>query len=192
MWAILFILARDHLKNRPFRALLTITGVAIGVSAWLAIRTANTEVYQSFEDSVNSVAGEATLTLSSGRDGLAEGILEGVLQHPDVQSIQPRVRIFGRVSGGSGAGRLIPLLGVDMLEYGRFFFPKGSPVSSDEDWEEMFSPRTVFLGQDLANLLGIHAGEGLVIESEGKLVELRFEGFSNPGISEGNGSAAMP
>ncbi|MCA9466175.1 MAG: hypothetical protein KC643_12140 [Nitrospira sp.] len=63
---VFLIMARDHLRHRPFRALLTVLGVAIGVAAWLAIRTANSGVYQSFEHSVDSVVGQATVIVEGG------------------------------------------------------------------------------------------------------------------------------
>ncbi len=59
MTRIILLLIVEHLRHRPMRALLTLLGVAIGVSAWLAIRVVNGEVYQSFEQSVESVVGQA-------------------------------------------------------------------------------------------------------------------------------------
>nr|MBA3613755.1 hypothetical protein [Nitrospirales bacterium] len=76
MIRILLLLVLDHLRHRPFRAFLTVVGVAIGVSAWLAIRLANGEVYQSFEQSVESVVGKASITLSRGAEGMDETIIE--------------------------------------------------------------------------------------------------------------------
>ena len=46
MLRILLLLVVEHLRHRPIRALLTVLGVAIGVSAWLAIRVVNGEVYR--------------------------------------------------------------------------------------------------------------------------------------------------
>ena len=69
MLRTLLLLVIEHLRHRPVRALLTGVGVAIGVAAWLAIRVVNGEVYQSFEQSVGSVVGEASVTVSGGPGG---------------------------------------------------------------------------------------------------------------------------
>ena len=66
MLKILILLVTEHLRHRPIRALLTLVGVAIGVSAWLAIRVVNGEVYQSFEQSVESGVGESSVTVYGG------------------------------------------------------------------------------------------------------------------------------
>jgi putative ABC transport system permease protein len=81
MIRILLLLVLDHLRHRPFRAFLTVVGVAIGVSAWLAIRLANGEVYQSFEQSVESVVGKASITLSGGTGGIDESLIEAIQRH---------------------------------------------------------------------------------------------------------------
>jgi len=50
-----------HVAQRPLRTVLTILGVALGVSASVAVRTANVDVLQSFEQAVMTVAGPTTL-----------------------------------------------------------------------------------------------------------------------------------
>ena len=50
-------LIRAHAFQRPFRALLSIAGVALGVLASVAIGTANMQVLRSFEQAVTTVAG---------------------------------------------------------------------------------------------------------------------------------------
>ncbi|MCZ6580806.1 MAG: hypothetical protein O6840_04170, partial [Nitrospirae bacterium] len=89
MARIILLLIVEHLRHRPMRALLTLLGVAIGVSAWLAIRVVNGEVYQSFEQSVESVVGPASITIFGGPEGLDEQILQIVQEHPGVRVANP-------------------------------------------------------------------------------------------------------
>ena len=93
MLRMYLLLVIEHLRHRPIRALLTLLGVAIGVSAWLAIRVVNGEVYQSFEQSVESVVGEASITISGGSNGMDERVLEDIQQHPGVRSANPVLKI---------------------------------------------------------------------------------------------------
>src|SRR5207237_9749130 len=80
------IIGRCHFMERPVRTILTILGIALGVSVSVAIRTANVDVLRSFEDTVNSVAGRATLQVSGGELGLDESIIAVLRSHPDVSS----------------------------------------------------------------------------------------------------------
>jgi len=59
-----------HVTQRPLRTVLTILGVALGVSASVAVRTANVDVLRSFEQAVMTVAGPTTLEVSGGELGL--------------------------------------------------------------------------------------------------------------------------
>ncbi len=76
-FGVLEMLARCHMTARPLRTAMTILGVALGVSVFVAIRTANEEVLRSFEVAVSSVAGKATLQVSGGDLGFDERVSSG-------------------------------------------------------------------------------------------------------------------
>lgn len=180
MSRLFLILVRDHLRHRPFRAFLTIVGVAIGVAAWLAIRTANSGVYQSFEQTVDAVVGKATLIVAGGPDGLNEGLLESIQRHPVVQAAHPILRKNIIVLSGPKAGRHVEILGLDLLEQGEAL-PRDSPEDSvpfrKDDWNRIFSPQAVFLGRNLAEELDVQVDQSLMIQVDGKSVELMVGGF---------------
>jgi putative ABC transport system permease protein len=67
---VLLLLLTAHVRQWPLRTLLTIVGVALGVSASVAVRTANVDVLRSFEEAVLTVAGPTTLEVSGGETGL--------------------------------------------------------------------------------------------------------------------------
>ena len=64
-------LAIHHLLSRPLRTVLTVFGVGIGVSAAMAMSLANEEVFRSFEQTVTSVVGKATIHVTA-----TEGLLD--------------------------------------------------------------------------------------------------------------------
>ncbi len=167
MIRILLLLVLDHLRHRPFRAFLTVVGVAIGVSAWLAIRLANGEVYRSFEQSVESVVGKASITLSSGTGGMDESIIEVIQRHPGVQSAHPMLKIDGSVQGGPSSGRTLVIWGVDVLEFAEDMESGDSTRSThsipDEQWKQFFSPRTIYLGKEFAKEFGVTQGQTLAV-----------------------------
>ncbi len=183
MKQLFFLLARDHLRHRPFRSLLTMFGVAIGVAAWLAIRTANGEVYQSFEQSVDSVVGEPAVIVAGGAEGFDEHLLIPLQRHPAVKSAHPLVRLQVGILSGAQAGRRLEVLGLDVLEQADGLFGGSSDDSSrfeDKEWEEIFLPQTVFLDRELARELGVRKRESLMIEANGKPVEVVVRGMLKP------------
>lgn len=145
MAKILLLLVIEHLRHRPIRALLTLIGVAIGVSAWLAIRVVNGEVYESFEHSVESVVGEASVTVSGGAEGLDEQILQTIQQHPGVRLASPVLKIEGEIQTEPLLGRPLLIWGIDILEQGKDWeTPGSSGVLQQDNWEQLFAPTTIF------------------------------------------------
>ncbi|MDH3769611.1 MAG: ABC transporter permease, partial [Nitrospirota bacterium] len=173
MLRILLLLVVEHLRHRPIRALLTVVGVAIGVSAWLAIRVVNGEVYQSFEQSVESVVGEASVTISGGSEGMDEQILQSIQGHPGVWAAKPVLKIEGEIQTGVLSGRPLIIWGMDLLEQGKDWEAQGSTgVLQQDDWEQLFSPTTVFLEKELANKLGLRQGQTLSVKVKGEVHDL--------------------
>ena len=63
---VFLLIFSAHVTQWPLRTLLTVIGVALGVSASVAVRTANIDVLRSFEQAVLTVAGPTTLEISGG------------------------------------------------------------------------------------------------------------------------------
>ncbi|MEO8326556.1 MAG: FtsX-like permease family protein, partial [Nitrospirota bacterium] len=168
MIRILFLLVLDHVRHRPFRAFLTVVGVAIGVSAWLAIRLANGEVYQSFEQSVESVVGKASITLSQGAEGMDEAIIEVIQRHPGIKSANPILKMEVMIQEGPSMGYTLVIWGVDLLNYEEVRpSEESTPSIPDNRWKQVFSPRTVFLGKEVAKELGMREGQTLTVMGQG-------------------------
>ena len=173
MLRIFILLVIEHLRHRPLRALLTLVGVAIGVSAWLAIRVVNGEVYQSFEESVEFVVGEASVTVSGGSEGMDEQILQIIQRHPGVQSAIPVLKIEGEIQTGSLSGRPLVIWGMDLLEQGKDWEGQNSSdTMHQDDWEQLFAPTTVFLEEELATKLRLSQGKTLSVKVKGIVHEL--------------------
>ena len=86
---VVALLLLSHMTQRPFRTGLTIVGVALGVAASVAVRTANVEVLHSFEQAVLTVAGPTTLEVSGGDFGLDEQLITKVREVPGLISASP-------------------------------------------------------------------------------------------------------
>ena len=165
MIRIYLLLVIEHLRHRPIRALLTLVGVAIGVSAWLAIRVVNGEVYQSFEQSVESVVGEASVTITGASVGINEQILQTIQHYPGVELASPVLKIEGEILDGPMSGQPLFIWGIDLLEQGRDWETEDfSEGMEQKDWEQLFAPTTVFLEEELAFQLDLRQGQTLSVK----------------------------
>ena len=83
------LLMRAHALEQPFRTLLTVAGVGLGVLASVAVTAANVEALRAFERAVLTVAGAATLEVSGHDQGLDETILPVIRNVPGVVEVAP-------------------------------------------------------------------------------------------------------
>ena len=165
MFDALRVIGRCHFLERPARTTLTVLGISLGVSVSVAIRTANVDVLRSFEDTVNTVAGRATLEVSGGELGLDENIITVLRSHPDVSSASPILHQSARVVGGPNDGKSLIVMGLDLLEAREV---KGLRVRGDgrDDAllvEGLLAADTIFVGKRLAAEWGVQVGIALDI-----------------------------
>lgn len=157
-------LAMRLLLERPARTALTVCGIAVGVAAIMAINEANTQVFQSFRESIHDVAGRATLEVVNGELGLDETLIRAVREHPAVESASPVLRVAARSALPHPEGTTFGILGLDLIEVAEL---KGVRVrtSPGESMrvETLLADDAIFLGQRLARELGVAEGQPLDI-----------------------------
>ena len=151
--------------ERPVRTILTIAGIALGVSVAIAIPTANEEVLKSFQDTVTAVAGRATLQVSGGELGLDEGVLPEILAHPAVASASPVLSQGGRLVTGAHRGQALLVMGLDLLDApdlkGITVRTDSEPGEAAERFDALLASDTIFIGRRLADDWGLHVGSPL-------------------------------
>ena len=148
----LFLLLTAHVRQWPLRTLLTIVGVAIGVSASVAVRTANVDVLRSFEQAVMTVAGPTTLEVSGGETGIDERV---IITGPNHR--RRHVRIAGDSSDGcshdeeSKPDQAVQVVGLDLLaEFNTRGFRISQPATESQ-LMAMIQPQAVFLGAEIGH-----------------------------------------
>ncbi|MGZ8394238.1 MAG: ABC transporter permease, partial [Nitrospira sp.] len=155
--AVFVRLGWTHLSTRPGRTLLTTLGVGLGVAATIAVQTANVDVLRSFEESVLTVAGPATLEVTAGEAGMDEHLITAVRDVAGVESARPVVEVGVRVAIGAGRFQSFRILGVDLLD--ELNSMKGRlPASLDalqgsggeQGLEGLLTPDGILVGQGLA------------------------------------------
>ena len=170
-------LIRAHALQRPFRALLSIAGVALGVLASVGIGTANIQVLRSFEQAVTTVAGPATLEIA-GRDlGVDESAITAVRAVEGVVSAAPVIEESVVVAQGEPRGQALQILGLDLLaEVGTrgFQIPQ---ADAGVALETLLAPDALYLGRQVAADWNLGVGSIVEVTAGGRLVRLRVVGL---------------
>lgn len=91
--ALIFVSLKDW-RNHKLRAIITLVGVAIGVSTYFAIRTVNQSLLRSVETTIDSLAGKATLQITAGDAGFPEDVLATVRSTPGVADATGVLQMF--------------------------------------------------------------------------------------------------
>lgn len=107
---LIFISFRDW-RNHKLRAAITIIGVAIGVSAYFALRSVNQSLLGSLEATVDKLAGKATLQITAGDSGFSEDVIDKVRNTPGVTDAVGQILEFCKTELDDKANMLV--LGVD-------------------------------------------------------------------------------
>jgi len=147
---VVALLLLSHLRQWPLRTLLTIVGVALGVSASVAVRTANVDVLRSFEQAVLTVAGPTTLEVSGDETGLDEQVITRIRTVTGVTSASPVILQTAVRVSEDRPDNATQVLGLDLLaELNSRGFRVSQPTTESR-LMDMIHPQAVFLGAKLA------------------------------------------
>ncbi|MEC4670424.1 MAG: FtsX-like permease family protein [Nitrospirota bacterium] len=178
----LLVLAGQHLAHHPIRTLLTVLGIAVGVSAPMAIRIANVEVFRAFEDSVTEVVGEATVQVSGGDMGVDERLITSIRHHPAVRSASPIIRESAVIFDETHQGKPVMIWGMDLVE---MVGALDVQVPQDNDgtlpFDHLLAPNAVFFGKDLMGEWGLTVGESLSLLIGSQIYEVVVGGAIESG-----------
>ena len=108
-WALIL---RPVLRD-PFRMIITILGVAIGVAVFLSIQLANRQTLRSFEESVDLVLGRADAIVH------AEGMAFDEKYFQELSHVRKLVKSYPVIEGYGvelKTGQVVEILGTDLLQ----------------------------------------------------------------------------
>ena len=170
-------LIRAHALQRPFRALLSIAGVALGVLASVGIGTANIQVLRSFERAVTTVAGSATVEIVGNDLGVDESVIAAIRAVEGVLGAAPVIEDSVVIAEGQFRGQTLQILGLDLLaEVGTRGF-RISQGDTNGALEALLAPDTLYLGRQVATDLNVGVGNVVEVTAGGRLSKLRIVGL---------------
>lgn len=173
LWRLVSI---RRLRESPLRSLLTLVGIAAGVSSLVATAAANEAILRGFRSTLDAVGGTADLVVTGPSvGGLPDELVDPVRAVAGVKSASPailevaklpdgtRVQVFGVDLAAGDASR-----GLDAFESGEAM---PDPVAFLND------PDAVLVAQTLATERGLKVGDKLPIRSATGLRDLHVLGI---------------
>ncbi len=163
---LLRLISWPYVRKHLLRSLLTTAGIVLGVAMLVGMWTANQSVLQSFNQTVNRIAGKAQLQVTAGDVGLPEEILERVQACPSVQAAAPVIEASVDTNF-QGQGKLL-ILAVDMTgdrSLRDYDFDNGDDDVIDDPLVFLAQPDSLILTRDFADRNHLHTGDRVAFDT---------------------------
>ena len=185
MFSALAFITWCQWRKHKLRVTLTSLGIALGVTVFFAVLTANTALLSSLRLTVEKLAGKATLQVTAGESGLPEETLKIVRSTPGVVLAEPVIEVIVRTAFSDEDKLLV--LGLDAgsdQELHEFQF--------DQEQVEIANPLAFLMRSDsilvsrtFAQKHGLRDGDRLPLYTPDGLKNFTVRGFFKPiGIGE--------
>lgn len=176
LWQVTFRQWRTH----RLRVTMTTLGIALGVAAFFAIRTANAALLDSLTETVERLAGKSTLQVSAGESGFPESTLDLVRATPGVKLAEPVIEVIVNTAFQDEGSLLI--LGVDTTgdqQLREYEFDRSQTQIADP-LTYLAQPNSILVSQVFADRHGLKMGDHFpVFTSHGKQ-DFAVEGIFKP------------
>ena len=176
----------------PFRTLITILGVAVGVAVFLSIRLANEQTMMSFTESVDLVLGRADAVIR------AEGMEFDETHFEKLHVLRKQIKAYPVIEGygiESTSGEVVEIIGTDLLQDSgiRDFSLKTTEKDLKGLLPLIMDPAGVILPEKFIPNVQFKAGSSLKFLIKGKEKDLKVNAvLENKGIGKAlNGNFAL-
>lgn len=163
---LLALISWPYVRKHALRSALTVAGIALGVSVFVAMRAANAAVFQSFQQTVTRVAGATQLQVTAGGPGFDEEVLEKI-QALDTVSVAAPVIEAVAGTGMAGQGNLL-ILGVDMTgdrSLREYDFESGDAAVIDDPLVFLAQPDSIMVTAEFARRNHLEVNARLPLET---------------------------
>jgi putative ABC transport system permease protein len=153
---LLRLLSWPYLRKHVLRWMLTLAGIALGATVFVATHAANQSVRAAFERTVEDIAGATQLQVSAGGFGFPEEVLERVQSLREVRAAVPVIEAVID-TGLKGQGNLY-LLGVDLTgdrTLRRYELESGEEAVIDDPLVFLAQPDSIMLTREFAERNGL-------------------------------------
>ncbi|MFH0787157.1 MAG: FtsX-like permease family protein [Pseudomonadota bacterium] len=150
------------------QSLLTILGLALGVSVFVSIYLTVGASLQSFKNTVQSISGKAQWQLVQDGRGIDENLFPLVKMHPVIKTAAPVVEFQAALD--KHPGQTIWIMGVDFFSEAeiRRYSESLSSLKGEEFRSLVLTPRSIALTRTFAERSGIKKGDSLTLLVNGR------------------------
>ncbi len=167
----------QHVLQRKVLALLDILSIAVGVSVFLAIQTANHSANRAFRASIDLTSGKSHLEVRSGTGSISEDLYPKTRDIPGIAAATPVLEAYATLP--EHPGRFLHLAGSDAFTAAPFqtagYWAGTVEAFSLETW--LGRPGQIMVHPELARDLGLETGGRLSAELDGRPVTLEIAGL---------------
>ena len=156
---LLRLISWPYARTHVLRSIMTTAGIVLGVAVFLAMNTANENVFLAFARTVDRIAGKTELQISAGETGFPEEVLERVQAVPGVRVAVPVIEALAS-SNVAGEGDLL-VLGVDMTgdrSLRDYDLENGDEAVVDDPLVFLAQPDSIILSSQFSSRHGIGLG----------------------------------
>lgn len=154
-WPWLRRLAWPAARQHPWRQVMALVSIALGVALAFAVHLINASALAEFASAVRSVDGRPDLVLRAGSSGFDEALYARVAGHPDVEVASPMIEVQTYALDAAGQRFALRVLGTDALVAAKLspgLLPH--PDAVDTGPASLFAPDAVFVNASASRLLG--------------------------------------
>jgi putative ABC transport system permease protein len=178
---LLRLITLPYVRQHSLRCLLTLVGIMLGVTVFVAMHTANQSVLAGFRNTVVRIAGRAQLQVSAGEAGFEEEVLDRVRNTPGVERAAPVIEAVVQ-TGLQGEGNLL-ILAVDMVgDAGLrdYTLESGGPEVVDDPLVFLAQPDSLILTRDFAERNRLQSNSKLLMQTMEGQKEFTVRGLLRP------------
>lgn len=162
MYNLFRFIGLRHLLLKPGRTLLAVIGVSLGIALYIAIQIINNSTVASFQESVESIAGQSKLTVTGGATGFPEAQLDVIQNFPGVKSAVPLIVSRAFVVGRGNESLMV--MGVDLLkEDGVRAYKTTDQQIIEDPFTFLNQPNSIILTKTFAKKRGLRINSPLEI-----------------------------
>lgn len=187
-----FWLAWGELRTHPWRVIMALAAIAIGVALGLAVQLINASAVGEFSQAVRATTGQADLEVRGPRAGFDDALLEHIAADPAIAVASPMVEVDAFVIVADeqpGEPRILKVIGIDLFRAGRVT-QELLGVPEDQEGLSLLADDALFLSPAAQSWLGVAPGQTVKLQTGLEAVSLRVAG-SLPGARPGQRLATM-
>ncbi len=169
-------LSRREWRQHPWRHGMAALAVALGVALAWSVHLINASALAEFAGAVRAVGGAPDLSLRAARDGVDDAWFERVAAAPGVQLASPLVELDTVARTRDGAQVGVHVAGVDALTVAAVAPALLPHPAAGEARLAALDPRAAYLNPRARTLLGLRAGDPLLLRHGTGWAEFRVAG----------------